>query len=80
MARGEAKVVARAAVDVRSTAPVGRDAGAEAIVEIAALRFDLVARTPAGRADGVAMEIVELRHALPDRDLVDEIDGVRQRE
>ena len=53
---------------------------AEAVVEIAGLRLDDVPRRAAARAGGIAMKIIELRPARRDPHLVDEGDGVGQRE
>src|SRR6185369_10725699 len=74
------QVVAVQRIDVRAAPPVGAEPRAEAVVEIAGLRLDLVAGSAAGRPGRVAVEIVDLRQARPDDDLVDEGDRVGERE
>src|SRR6185369_10825870 len=74
------QVVAVQRIDVRAAAPVGADARAEAVVEIAGLRLDLVTGSAAGRPGRVAVEIVDLGQAGADAHLVNEGDRVGQRE
>ena len=47
----EVQVVARRRCRRRSAPPIRRDARAEAVVEVAALRLKLVPRSSAGRSD-----------------------------
>ena len=64
----------------RAAAPIGAEPRAEAVVRPAGLRLDLVARRAAARPGGVAVEIIEPGQPGRDRHLVDEGDGVGQRE
>src|SRR5215213_8687889 len=74
------QIVAGQRRDGRAAAPIGPDARAESVVRPSGLRLDAVARRPAGRARGRAVQIVELGPAGCNPHFVDEGDGVGQRE
>src|SRR5690349_1601372 len=78
--RRESKIVAVRAVHPGCTAPIGRQASAQAIVEVTALCFELVPRAAAAGTDRIAVQIVELGQARADRYLVDQIERVGERE
>ena len=61
--RREAEIVAGQRVDGRAAAPVGAEPRAEAVVELAGLGLDLVARRAAALSGRVAVEIIEIRQA-----------------
>src|SRR3954452_18889762 len=78
--RREMKIAAARAVDRGAAAPVCTEPRTEAVVVPAGLRLDAVAGRAAKRARRLPVQIIELGHARTDGDLVDESDGVGQRE
>src|SRR5690242_8486512 len=65
---------------MRAALPVDAKLRAEAVVEIAELALDLVARFAAARADRVAIEQVEARQAVADQHRVLEFPRVIDRD
>src|SRR3954469_9367543 len=78
--RREAKIVAGQRVHRRPAPPVSAEARSEPVVRPAGLRLDLMTRGAPALSCGVAVQIVDLRQARRDRYLIDEGDGVGDRE
>src|SRR4051812_14136322 len=74
------EVIAGERVDPGAAAPIGAETRAEPVVRPAGLSLDLMARRAATRSGRVTVKIIEARNAGCDRHLVDEGDGVGQRE
>ena len=78
--RGEMQVVAGERVHGRPAPKIAYEPGAKAIVEIACLRLDIVARCAAAIPSSIAVEIIDDGEAWSDIHLIDKGDRVGERE